>query len=477
MSADLFAEFGYGPSTNHPSRAPNQQAVPSQTGSLIPNFDTADQASTSQSCKPLNGPTPSYTQQKTANDYSTRFGFNDFGDFEQPQQPDNGNDVLFDATLESFSDDGSDDWGEFETAEAPPTQSHSNPSAEKQKAISASKSKVSHDPKPSRGAQVIPDLLDSLDTLSMDEKLSPNNHPLKEKLVDEASTIGSCVSQPRPPRPKLPMEEEPFEEWGDFTDGPIEASQRFSSNTSVQQVSSMSGDLSQPTKAALGSGVKTTQAHKLVTQSTPASHVRPTNIPPPSILLELFPRLFERLRQEGTEAKKKAQQKERLDAVALFIICTLKAVARVVAGRTLRWKRDAILSQSMRIGPARSGKVGGMKLSTVNKNEDIKEQQEAVDVINMWRDRAALFNSVIQAAGRRPVQVVSEITRVTTATPGQGAIKASHACALCGLKRDERIPKLDENVEDSFGEWWTEHWGHTECRHFWEDNMGLLSQR
>jgi hypothetical protein len=75
------------------------------------------------------------------------------------------------------------------------------------------------------------------------------------------------------------------------------------------------------------------------------------------------------------------------------------------------------------------------------------------------------------------VQVVLENTRVTTAMASQGAIKAPHACALCGLKRDERIPKIDENVEDSFGEWWTEHWGHTECRQFWEDNMGLLGQR
>jgi hypothetical protein len=131
----------------------------------------------------------------------------------------------------------------------------------------------------------------------------------------------------------------------------------------------------------------------------------------------------------------------------------------------------------MKIGPARAGKSGGMKLNTVNKNEDIKEQQEAVDVIAMWRERAALFNSVIQASGRRPVQIVSENTRVMTATAAQGAIKASHACALCGLKRDERLPKFDEGVEDSFGEWWTDHWGHTDCRLFWENNMGMLRQR
>jgi hypothetical protein len=118
-----------------------------------------------------------------------------------------------------------------------------------------------------------------------------------------------------------------------------------------------------------------------------------------------------------------------------------------------------------------------MKLSTVNKNESIKEQQEAVDVLTMWRDQAALFNSVIQASGRQPIHAIAENARVVTATAAQGAIKAPHACALCGLKRDERLPKIDENVQDSFGEWWVEHWGHSECKGFWEKNMGLLAQR
>jgi hypothetical protein len=60
----------------------------------------------------------------------------------------------------------------------------------------------------------------------------------------------------------------------------------------------------------------------------------------------------------------------------------------------------------------------------------------------------------------------------------EGAIKASHPCALCALKRDERILRVDEgDVNDSFGEWWTEHWGHTGCRIFWERNKDLLLQR
>jgi hypothetical protein len=43
--------------------------------------------------------------------------------------------------------------------------------------------------------------------------------------------------------------------------------------------------------------------------------------------------------------------------------------------------------------------------------------------------------------------------------------------------RDERVANVDAHVEDSFGEWWTEHWGHLECRLFWEENQASLAQR
>lgn len=135
----------------------------------------------------------------------------------------------------------------------------------------------------------------------------------------------------------------------------------------------------------------------------------------------------------------------------------------------------------MRIGPARAGgKAGGMKLNAVNKRETVKEEQVSRDVLALWRERAALFNSILQAAGQRPVPSVPDVTalKVITARPEQGAIKASHACALCALRRDERVSRVDEPaVLDSFGEWWTEHWGHTECRWFWERNRVLLGQR
>lgn len=55
-----------------------------------------------------------------------------------------------------------------------------------------------------------------------------------------------------------------------------------------------------------------------------------------------------------------------------------------------------------------------------------------------------------------------------------GALKAPKPCIICGLKRDERVQKVDFQVEDSFGEFWTEFWGHTSCRNFWLENKKKL---
>ncbi|KAL4799846.1 hypothetical protein BDV19DRAFT_237898 [Aspergillus venezuelensis] len=468
MSADLFAEFGNGAPTSQPSKAVRQQPAPSQAGFLIAGLDAFEDATLPQtSSSHLNAPTSFQTQNKTQ-DYT----FDDFGEFELPQ---NDNDeVLFDATLETFSRDEEDDWGEFESAQFPGHQfgqTRTQKPLQTPKAVTPPTTKSIQSSQPSTAPSGTVDLLGSFDSLTIDDKPTTTRKPSTHTLIDNIPRIKRATVQP--PRQPLPVEEDSFEDWGDFTDGPVETSKPKA--TESQRVSGNNEQAQTPKATSQAQGMK--QALKPTVQYRSKGHIRPTNIPPPSILLELFPRLFERLRQEGTEAKRNLQERDALDSIALSIICTLKAVARVVAGRTLRWKRDTILSQSMRIGPARAGKAGGMKLNTVNKNEDIKEKQEAVDVLNLWRDRAAVFNSVIQAAGRRPVQVIAENTRVTTATASQGVIKASHACALCGLKRDERVPKLDENVEDSFAEWWTEHWGHTECRLFWEDNSGLLGQR
>ncbi|RAL07495.1 uncharacterized protein BO97DRAFT_408946 [Aspergillus homomorphus CBS 101889] len=457
MSADLFAEFGIGTKpSEQPQRAVNQRSTKQQT-SLVPDLDSFDDSPSTPST-----PFPNYANKSTAVGNQWQSSYWDKPPISGPVQQDSGNDVLFDASLETASYDESDDWGEFETAGVPTQRAPVEQSKSRGSTSEAQQTKVQES-------------FDLLESLSLDDKPPVSG---KESIGTQQKTRPQPVRKELPSTaPSLPVEDDPFEDWGDFVDGPATASSQrqdqkppASARTQRGSVQSRAGN-PHTTTTAVDPAVRFTAPSPSIT----ADQVRPTNIPPPSVLLELFPRLFEQVRQEATDARKDMQQRDKVEHAAQLIQNTLKTAARVVVGRTLRWKRDNILSQSMRIGPA--GKPGGMKLSTVNKNEDIKEQQEAVDVLTMWRDRAALFNSVVQASGIRPVPIVQENVRAMTLSADRGALKASHACALCGLKRDERLPKVDENVEDSFGEWWAEHWGHTDCRQFWENNKALLGQR
>ncbi|PLB45680.1 hypothetical protein P170DRAFT_457972 [Aspergillus steynii IBT 23096] len=461
MSADLFAEFGAGASAG---QNPGNQASRPQTNSLIPDLESFSDAAFPNASQHVNGPMPHVAQARTLPKQQSSFYQSNF-----PQLPqyESNSDVLFDATQETASNDDSEDWGEFESADKsspslPPNEPVPRPAAGVKPTNHSSERAKTH-------TTAQPKQLDLLDSLTLDDNPpASRNQPTAATGLNKAKAQTKKVVSTKPP---TPAEEEPFEEWGDFIDGP---------STESPTKTAPRVDTTRPVgNSNFSVNTRRVSSHSSGVSNQPVnpSAVRPTNIPPPSVLLELFPRLFEQLRQDATHARRNLQQKESVEDAASSILCVLKAVARVVSGRTLRWKRDSILSQSMKIGPARSGKSGGMKLNTVNKNEDIKEKQEAVDVIVLWRDRAALFNSVIQASGRRPIQAVPENIRVTTATAEQGAIKASHACALCGLKRDERLPKVDEAVEDSFGEWWTDHWGHTDCRQFWETHKDMLFQR
>ncbi|EIT82174.1 hypothetical protein F9C07_2231220 [Aspergillus flavus] len=461
MSADLFAEFGLGAPANQSSGATAQQGArpAGTTSSLIPELEIFDNApppgvSTSHTIQPQALSTHRNTSEKSNVSHLMHYG--------------NDSNVLFDATLEDPPDDNSEDWGEFETADTPSCQAAPAILSDTEGNASRRPMKGPNEPKK---LAVSPGGLDLLDLLSIEDKPPQRRSQSSRTLVNKSSShknskVVSTASG-------VAEDEDAFDDWGDFVDGPPTEPPKSVGGHRLASAQVPT----QKAKIAANLEKKISPTFNISSSAVSPAQIRPTNIPPPSVLLELFPRLFDQLRKEATEARKNAQEKQNIENVALLILSTLKAAARVVAGRTLRWKRDSILSQSMRIGPARAGKSGGMKLNTVNKNEDIKEQQEAVDVISMWRDRAALFNSVVQASGRRPISAIPTNIRAMTATPEQGALKASHACALCGLKREERLPKIDDQVEDSFGEWWTDHWGHTECRQFWETNVALLDQR
>jgi hypothetical protein len=480
MSADLLAEFGQGSGSAQSSGQPqNTQPQPS---SLISEFDQSDdiffgapQLSNSRLFNPSARGTqcaPSAPREPPA-----------FQAFELPKHHDS--DILFDAAEDNPANEEDDDWGEFEGPET-----SAGPDQPSTSGVTTQETKVPAT-RPQPQAPEAPTTINLLDSLSLDDPASaarqlpkPSSkrtfqasNPPPEPSWDDDSfgdwgdftdgpSANSAPKQPSPKKaqqPKKPTSPQPAwddtEDWGDFTDGPSAAPAP-----------------AKPTPKPTSRPSTTSPPSRSFISSTPTSTptVRPTNIPPPSVLLELLVDLFNNLQKEAATAKRQTPE---TPETATKIHNTLETASRIIAGRTLRWKRDTILSQSMRIGPA--GKPGGMKLSAVNKHEDVKEEQDAVDVLTLWRERAALFNAVIQAAGLRPIPPIPgpSALRVITAKPEQGGIKAGHACALCALKRDERVLKVDEDVQDSFGEWWTEHWGHTGCRVFWERNSGLLGQR
>ncbi|KAI4134527.1 MAG: hypothetical protein LQ347_001450 [Umbilicaria vellea] len=219
--------------------------------------------------------------------------------------------------------------------------------------------------------------------------------------------------------------------------------------------------------------------------------VPPSNIPPPSILLTLFPSLFLSLPNEikslfldSTDSSKSRSYIDHARKSGMKVCLSVTTVAaRIIGGRSLRWKRDTHLSQSMRVGPAHAGKVGGMKLAGLDKTEMLRENREVLEVVRVWRQQVGKVRSAVTSANSQlggsafKVPALSENPPVRTAKPDDGAINALNSCVLCGLKREERLDKINIDVEDSFGEWWTDHWGHAECRLFWEEHRASLLNR
>ncbi|EEQ27978.1 hypothetical protein McanMca71_005156 [Microsporum canis] len=448
MSADLFAAFGQ-PDSAQDANLSTTGPVKAKRGALldtdVDSRDAAPQASLFESWHP-----PAIERAN--------------GDVE----------VLFDATTELPPDSNSEDeWGEFESAEQLPT-AHNEASFGLQRQVSGTGSSgISATPvKPlcHRAAKPQPQLHSVIDLLSIDD--------------DPARTTTGCSTGDRPVQHQTSQtqreelaavqpvkggvdEQDEDDDWGEFIDGGED------SRTNAQQP--IPTPLSTAKAASPGTRLNTEKAR--APKADTALSVRPTNIPPPSILLPLFPPLLEESRQKAASYAKRRDASQPDHEFANQVVSDIKTMAHVVSGRQLRWKRDHILSQSTKIGPARSGRSGGMKLSSVNKSENVKEEKEAVEVLEAWKKCSGILNSVVTSTGRNPMPPMSLSMQVRTATADEGALKSTHACALCGLKREERIPRVDDKVSDSFGEWWLDHWGHADCEGFWKSNAAKLDHR
>jgi len=288
------------------------------------------------------------------------------------------------------------------------------------------------------------------------------------------------------------------EDWGEFVDQPSEApckpNASFVIADSCEGLPQSNLGVALPFQSRLSPKSKsegpnadyTTPIVRPTSQASP-----PSNIPPPSILLLLAATLLQSLSLEikrliasikNIDSEPASSGKPGISSVVLRL-AFLRAIARIIAGRKLRWKRDTHLAQSMRIGPAQAGKGGGMKLSGVDRMESRREDQEASEVVIIWKKDAGSLRACIASVDAQTPGLtltlpdLAENMPVRTARVGEGALTAPRSCLLCGLNREERVQKIDVNVDDTFGEWWADHWGHIDCRTFWVENKDALEQR
>lgn len=394
--------------------------------------------------------------------------------------------VLFDADDPSEADDD-DDFGDFESG---PTISISNvgssSAAQKEAEISMPNMDLLGLDEPARPkslgqvGRTRSASLRAADQILGPPKHSPSNSMSHNEgnLIDDNPWADFEAETPKPGQsgaaPSSAITGAEDDAWDDFEEA--EPQEKSPSNIPVSAVNTSSSEAApQPAPAT-------------------ESLVPPTNIPPPVLLLSIFPTIFSAAQDALFAPLSRldtAQRQELLShhASHQFLRSYLNsamALAHIVAGRKLRWKRDQILSQSMRIGPAAAGGKGGMKLTGVDKSEVAKEEREVLDAVRAWKGQAGKLRGAVSTAasssGDRvrfpPVPEISETMPVKTLKSIEGGFVAPHPCALCGLKREERVQKVDIDIDDSFGEWWVNGMDmHVTCKTWWEENRAKLRSR
>ncbi|MCJ1256407.1 hypothetical protein MMC24_004228 [Lignoscripta atroalba] len=279
------------------------------------------------------------------------------------------------------------------------------------------------------------------------------------------------------------------EEWGDFVDsGAPQGNEQFEYSNADPAESCNDGTRTSTLNPTSQNNLAIIKSEDVQTSKFKSAEkitvVPPSNIPPPSILMPLVATLIQKLPAEIREVTQQSSltesSRQSLKDILGSCFPTIRVGARISAGRKHRWKRDTHLLQSMNIGPAQAGKVGGMKLVGIDKAESRREDGEAAEFVRVWKQHSGSLRAAVAAArtiGAGQTVTIPDITEVMAIRTAKGAVKDQRSCVLCGLNRDERIVKVDTDVEDSFGEWWTDHWGHTECRFFWEEHEQDLRQR
>jgi hypothetical protein len=510
MSADLFAEFSSTPSGSNNQNGSSAQRG-AQSASTFSFFDDLSSSATPAPATPSGPALPNYQNFGTAPAQTTADDENDdWGDFEggsttavkntssnqdafafsttqptqtswnqpaptsdpfnvssvQPQQYQTSQaawqkapivkakksadpSVLFDAE-DDFGDD--DDFGDFEGTGS-----------------------VVNQPVPASGSSALVDLLGDL-SVSQSKAPMPSSHSnpgqvgttkAAQKTVSakRKSPIGAFGTAHKAKQsPIVPKAAEQTDDgWDTFDDWeatiPAKTAMKMDKKASV-------------VKATMPVQPSSTPAPILspISNDPQPGELPPTNVPPPGVLLSLFPGLFAEAQEKLFKpmAAQTLPMRNKLLAEPATIrylqgyLMLANVAAHVIAGRKLRWKRDQHLSQGMRIGPASSRATSGMKLTGIDKGESLKEEREASDVVRVWKDQIGRLRHVVSGANQiragtlGAVPDVQETMAVRALKQSEGGVPVRYACMLCGLKRDERVTAGDMSVEDSFGEWWVD---------------------
>lgn len=355
--------------------------------------------------------------------------------------------VLFDAENLSEHAESDDEWGDFEDTTKQST--HSAASTQPQQKQGA--------PPPTAAMDLLS--LDDgppiLRTVARDHARPPATEPTPEIIDDEPWDDFEEATQPTDKNPDDVTSADPIP-WSGFM---------------LQSISAIGAPTDDPSYQ---------------------NQLPPTNIPPPLVLLSVFPSYFASTHDLVFEPLSKVDSEQRTVIFSStparnFLsgyVNLSKVLGHIIAGRKSRWKRDQYLAQGMRIGP--SGGKAGMKLTGLDRTEAVKEDREALDVLRLWKAQVGKARSTVSAAnaaraGQEKLSNVAELAEqmpVRAVKGAEGGIMAPHACALCGLKREERVAKVDVEVQDSFGEWWMDGVSmHRLCWDFWSVNRQTLKSR
>jgi hypothetical protein len=289
-------------------------------------------------------------------------------------------------------------------------------------------------------------------------KASKQPTSAKKSSSGRLGKVSKPKQQPLAPTPPVQKDDDDWDEFDDW-----EAS--IPTKTPTKASSTL-----KPVQTAISED--TSMAPAPILPPTPADpqpgELPPTNVPPPGVLLSLFPtlfaeaqeKLFKPMAAQPLPMRNKLMAEPATIAYLQGYLILANVAAHVIAGRKLRWKRDQHLSQGMRIGPASSRATSGMKLTGIDKGENMKEEREVSDVVRHWKEQVGRLRHVVSGVNQIKTGTLDrgpdlqEMMPVKTLKQSEGGIPARTPCMLCGLKREERVTAADMATDDSFGEWW-----------------------